>query len=561
MSLSPIFEFADRYVDEQSALDPNLATGRGTPGFDHLLTDLSPAGYEARATHLRESLTALSALPVTNDDDRRAKDFITERFTTSLAAHDAGNWMRSISAISWPAGNMRSTFDLMSRDGEAAWANIVARVAAVPTAMAQLQATYEQGRANGIVAARRQAFAAADQVATWAENQWFNTLVEEAAVRTDVSPTLQAELADGAAKANAAFGALAAYLRETYAPAADPVDGCGPERYALNVRAFLGADLDPAEMYEWAWGDFHHLRAEIAKTCEQIKPGASFAEVIELLDTDPSPTRALHSAEAYQQWLQEMTDEALANSKQHFEIPAEIDRCEALIPPAGSAAAAYYTGPSEDFSRPGRTWYPTLGRTHFPKWGDVTTCYHESVPGHHLQIGYAKVQAASLSRIQRSAFISGHGEGWALYAEALCDEFGWFSNPDHRLGFLGGQILRTVRVIIDIGMHLGYRIPEGTTLNDGTPFHGGEVWNADLAFEFSVKETGNTEDFMRSEIDRYLGWPAQAISYKIGQREWEAARADAEARDGAAFDLKAWHTKALALGAIGLDQLRAELAR
>ena len=104
MSLSPIFEFADRYVDEQSALDPNLATSRGTPGFDHLLTDLSPAGYEARATHLRESLLALTALPVTNDDDRRAKDFITERFTTSLAAHDAGNWMRSISAISWPAG-------------------------------------------------------------------------------------------------------------------------------------------------------------------------------------------------------------------------------------------------------------------------------------------------------------------------------------------------------------------------------------------------------------------------------------------------------------------------
>ncbi len=561
MPLSSIFEFADHFVDEQSALDPNLATGRGTPGFDHLLTDLSPAGYEARATHLRVSLTTLEGLPVTNDDDRRAKDFITERFQTSLAAHDAGTWMRSISAISWPAGSLRSTFDLMARDGESAWKNIVSRVTAVPAVIAQLQATYEQGRANGILAARRQALAAANQVGTWAENCWFDTLVDEAAARTDVSPTLQAQLADGAAAANAAFGALAAYLRDTYAPAADPIDGCGPERYALGVRAFLGADLDPEEMYEWAWTDFHHLRAEIAATCALIKPGASFAEVIELLDTDPSPERAVHSPDAYQQWLQELTDEALANSKQHFEIPAIIDRCEALIPPAGSAAAAYYTGPSEDFTRPGRTWYPTLGRTHFPKWGDVTTCYHESVPGHHLQIGYAKVQAASLSRIQRSSFISGHGEGWALYAEALCDEFGWFANPDHRLGFLGGQILRTVRVIIDIGMHLGYRIPEGTTLNDGTPFHGGEVWDADLAFEFSVKETGNTEDFMRSEIDRYLGWPAQAISYKIGQREWERARADAEASDGAEFDLKAWHTTALRLGAIGLDQLRAELAR
>ena len=559
--LSPIFDFADRFVDEQSALDPNSATGRGIPGYDHLLTDLSPAGYQQRTAHLRGALADLRSLTVTNDDDRRAQDFITERFETSLANFDAGNWLRAISAIAWPAGSLRSIFDLMSRDGEPAWANIVARVKAVPTALAGLQETYELGRACGLVAARRQALAAADQVGTWANNEWFNTLVDEAAARSDVPAALQAELAAAAPLANEAFGALAAYLRDHYAPAADLNDACGQERYALGVRAMLGADLDPAEMYEWAWGDFHYLRGEIAKTCEQILPGASFAEVIDLLETDPSSARALHSVEEYQQWLQETTDEALARSKEHFEIPSAIDRCEARIPPAGSAAAAYYTGPSEDFSRPGRTWYPALGRTLFPKWGDVTTCYHESVPGHHLQIGYAQVQASSLTRIQRSAFIPGHGEGWALYAEQLCDGFGWFENPDHRLGFLGGQILRTVRVIIDIGMHLGFRIPVGTTLNDGTPFHGGEVWDPDLAFEFSVKETGNTETFMRSEIDRYLGWPAQAISYKIGQREWEAARADAVARDGDEFDLKAWHTKALKLGAIGLDQLRAELAR
>jgi len=170
------------------------------------------------------------------------------------------------------------------------------------------------------------------------------------------------------------------------------------------------------------------------------------------------------------------------------------------------------------------------------------------------------VQAASLSRIQRESFIPGHGEGWALYAEQLCDEFGWFDDPDYRLGFLSGQMLRTVRVIIDIGMHLGRAIPEGTTLNDGSQFHGGETWTPDLAFEFAVSETGHTEAFMRSEVDRYLGWPAQAISYKIGQREWVAARDDARRADGD-FDMKAWHTKALRLGAVGLGQLRAELAR
>ena len=558
MSLSPIFDLADRVVTEQAALDPCLATARGISGYDDRLTDFSPTGHEQRADHVRTTLAELAKLTPTDDHDRLAKSFITERLETTLLSHDAGEWKRALRAIAAPATTLRSTFDLMSRAGDEAWSNIAARLRAVPTALDGLRATYDHGRATATVAARRQALAAAEQCATWATNRWFDSLADEAATHDDLPATLQQQIRDGAAVANAAFGEFAAYLRGDYAPDADPADGCGIDRYRLGVRSMLGADLEPQEMYEWAWTDFDYLRGEIAATCERIRPGAGFAEMIDLLDNDPA--RAEQSVGAYQTWLQALTDEALDRSKQHFEIPAAIDRCEALIPPAGSAAAAYYTGPSEDFSRPGRTWYPALDRAMFPRWGDVTTCYHESVPGHHLQIGYAKVQADSLSRIQRNSFIPGHGEGWALYAEQLCDEFGWFENPDYRLGFLSGQILRTVRVIIDIGMHLGMRIPEGTTLNDGTPFHGGEVWSPDLAFEFSVKETGNTEAFMRSEIDRYLGWPAQAISYKIGQREWVAAREDGRAREGGDFDLKVWHTKALRLGAIGLDQLRAELA-
>ncbi len=559
MALSSIFEFADRFVTEQAALDPCMATEEGITGFDHLLTDYSPAGQQARADHNRSALSQLTHLPETNDDDRLAKDFITERLETWLLANDTGEWLRALRAIDAPANILRGVFDLMPRTDEQAWTNIVARLQALPAVLEGLRATYEHGRATGTMAARRQALVAADQCATWATNRWFDTLADEAAAQAEVPAALRRSVREAAQVTNEAYGALADYLRSEYAPDADSVDGCGPERYRVGVRIMLGADLDPREMYDWAWSDFHRLRAEIAATCALIRPGATFAEVIDILENDPE--RAEHGVDAYQAWLQELTDQALSRSKEHFEIPDEIDRCEALIPPEGSAAAAYYTGPSEDFTRPGQTWYPTLGRTMFPRWGDVTTCYHESVPGHHLQIAYAKVQAASLTRIQRSAFIAGHGEGWALYAEQLCDEFGWFENPDHRLGFLSAQMLRTVRVIVDIGMHLGMRIPDGTTLNDGTPFHGGEVWTPDLAYEFLLHETGSTEAFLRSEVDRYLGWPAQAIAYKIGQREWLAARDDARVAAGSTFDLKAWHTKALRLGAIGLDQLRAELAR
>ena len=559
MAPSPIFEFADRFVTERGSLDPCLAAEEGIAGYDDQLTDYSPEGNQARVDHARGSLALLADLPVTNDDDRLAKDFITERLETSLLGDDTGEWLFALRAIEAPTNIIRAVFDLMPRTGERSWEDIAARLQAVPAALDGLRATYEHGRATGTTASRRQALAAADQCATWATNRWFDTLADEAAARSDVSTAVQRNLQDSAAATNAAYGAFATYLREEYAPDADPVDGCGPERYRVGVRTMLGADLDPHEMYDWAWSDFHRLRSEMAETCAQIRPGASFVEVFDLLESDTD--RAEHGVDAYQRWLQELTDEALARSKEHFEIPDVIDRCEALIPPEGSAAAAYYTGPSEDFTRPGRTWYPTLGRTVFPRWLDVTTCYHESVPGHHLQIAFAKVQGASLSRVQRTAFIPGHGEGWALYAEQLSDEFGWFVDPDHRLGFLSAQMLRTVRVIIDIGMHLGKRIPAGTRLNDGAPFHGGEVWTPDLAFEFAVNETGSTADFLRSEIDRYLGWPAQAISYKIGQREWLAARADARAASGATFDLKAWHTKALRLGPIGLAQLRAELSR
>ncbi len=555
--LSPIFALSDEFVSESAALDPYSATSRGIPGFDHLATDFSPDGCQARVDYVRRSMVQLSALQPSNHDDRLAKDYLTERFDVIVALHESGEWMRPLRALAAPVATIRSAFDLMSRDGEQAWQHIAARVHAVGGALDGVRASLQAGRSANVVASQRQTEVVAKQCATWADDRWFDSLGAEAAQRSDVSPSTVDRLAAGVEMATNAFGAFAGYLRDDYLQDATPVDACGLERYTVSSRAMNGAELDPTEMYEWAWTEYHTLRREILQTCELIKPGATFEEVRELLDTDPQ--RSVHGVDAYRDWLQSMTDDALRRASEQFDIPEVMNRCEVHIPPAGSAAAPYYTGPSEDFSRPGRTWYPALGRTSFPMWGDVTTCYHESVPGHHLQIGYARLQGQHLSRFQRGSFVSGHGEGWALYAERLCDELGWFENPDHRLGFLCGQQLRAVRVIVDIGMHLGMRIPDSTTLSDGTAFHGGQVWTPDLALQFAISETGQGETFLRSEIDRYLGWPAQAISYKIGEREWLAARSDARARLGPSFDLRRFHTFALSLGPVGLAQMRNEL--
>jgi len=215
----------------------------------------------------------------------------------------------------------------------------------------------------------------------------------------------------------------------------------------------------------------------------------------------------------------------------------------------------YYTPPSLDFSRPGRTWYPTMGMTRFPLWKEVSTCYHEAVPGHHLQVAQTVYLADKLSEYQRTfGFVSGHGEGWALYAERLMGELGYLEDPALELGMLAAQAMRAVRVIVDIGMHLELPIIAGEP-------HAGERWTPELALPFVIERSRLPEFFMRSEVDRYLGWPGQALSYKVGERVWLECRAETRARKGADFDLKAWHTYALDLGGMGLAQLRDELAR
>jgi len=287
---------------------------------------------------------------------------------------------------------------------------------------------------------------------------------------------------------------------------------------------------------------------------ERILPGEPLPMVIDHLDRDVA--RTIDGEDALRSWLQELIDQTLDDLEGvHFDIPEPIRRVEAMIAPPGGAAAMYYTGPSEDFSRPGRTWYPTLGRTHFPIWGEVSICYHEAVPGHHLQIGMTRYLTERLNRFQRTlAWNAGHGEGWALYAERLMGELGYLDDPAYELGMLRAQAMRAVRVIVDIGLHLELAIPQGEP-------HGGERWTPELALPFVVKHSYFDEEFMASEVDRYLGWPGQAISYKVGERVWLECREDLRRRMGDAFDLKDFHSRALELGPMGLDQLRTELGR
>ncbi len=560
--MSRIFEIADKYVDELAALDPSTATALGIPGHEREMPDYSPDGVACVAALNQRTLQALQAETPAGDRERLALEFISERLAVHHDLYQAGEQLRAVRIIASPLQRSRSIFDDMPKTTEEEWSSIAARLALVPRTLAGYRQSLNEGINRGLLASKRQAVEAAKQAATWSgedgQRSFFDGLLEQLqGNRQSVignREALKADLERGVNAAKFAYGEMARYLRGSYASRASEREAAGEDRYGLMARVFLGKTIDPKETYEWGWEELHGVEREMQATAQRIKPGASVPEVLELLETDPA--RSVHGVDAYRGWLQELHDQALADLHgTHFDIPEEIRRIEVMIPPPGSAAAAYYTGPSEDFKRPGRTWWPTIGRDRFPKWGEVSTAYHEGVPGHHLQVGGARCLADKLSRHQRLlGFISGYGEGWALYAERLMGELGYLQNPDYYMGLLSAQALRCVRVVIDIGMHLELKIPAAEQ------FHPGETWKHDLAVDFSIARTGRPPAFMASEVVRYLGWAAQAISYKVGEASWLKAREDAKAKTSGVFDLKAFHSRALDLGPMGLGQLERELA-
>src|SRR3984957_19663164 len=295
------------------------------------------------------------------------------------------------------------------------------------------------------------------------------------------------------------------------------------------------------------------ILADMQAEAEKILPGSTPKQAMSHLDTHGE---VVDGVEAVRERLQRLMDEAMTRlAGTHFDLAGPIKVVEARIAPPGSAAAPYYTGPSQDFSRPGRTWLPTLGKTSFPMWNLISTWYHEGVPGHHLQIAQWRYVAEQLSLYQTSlGGVSACSEGWALYAERLMDELGYLQDAGARMGYLDAQLMRAIRVIIDIGMHL--QLPIAADWAPG----GARPWTPELALEFFVAHSGRDRDFLESEIARYLGMPGQAISYKLGERAWLAGRDAARAAHGGSFDLKAWHMAALSLGSLGLDDLTEELS-
>jgi uncharacterized protein (DUF885 family) len=541
---------AESYVDSFVALSPMEATYYGIAGHDADLDDLSPDGLAEHSALRRSTLAALAAAEPTDDVDRITIAAMTDRLGLAEQLYAAGLDHMNLNVLACPAQGVRDIFDLMGQSTEADWATFATRMAKVPEALAGYRASLLHARAHGDVAARRQVAAVIGQCEdNVAADGYFTTLVDQARVGDGpLPPALARDLAAARDAAATAYRDLGEFLRTEVLPHAPETDAFGRERYPLVSQVFVGATIDLEETYAWGQEQVAEISAAMDAVAGQIRPGASVKEAIALLDADPR--YRLEGTAALQEWMQTQADAAIAAlTDVHFDIPVPARTIECRIAPT-QTGGIYYTGPSEDFSRPGRMWWSVpKGDTEFGTWRELTTVYHEGVPGHHLQVAQTVLRGETLNRWRRlMAWTSGYGEGWALYAERLMTELGFMDDPGNRLGWLDMQSLRAARVVIDIGVHCQLPAPAEV---------GGGQWTYDKAWTYLTTHANQTEKSLRFELDRYLGWPGQAPSYKIGERLWLSLREEMRRREGADFDLKAFHRRALDIGGVDLETLRA----
>lgn len=551
-SLTDVDQIANEYFEKVLDLNPVHATELGRKGVETLYPDYSPAGEKAYARLAKKTLKKVDNVLPIDDVDLVTLDALQERLSLYRKQYKAGFGGWQLNNIASVPQEVRSVFDLMKRNTQQDWEHIIGRMHRVTEALEGYIQTLEAAREEGKVAPRRQVDIVIEQTAAYyAPGGFFDELAAEVA---EAVPSLKDEAAAGAEAAKEGYRRLNSYLVEKLQPVAPSRDAVGRKAYSLHSRSFLGTTIDLDETYAWGVKELESIITRQREVAEEIEPGASIERAKQLLDEDPA--RQLHGTDELKAWMQKLADAAVENlAGSHFEIGGPMRRIECCIAPTNEGGI-YYTGPSPDFSRPGRMWWSVPeGEETFTTWRETSTVYHEGVPGHHLQISIATALKGTMNSWRTNMlWVSGHGEGWALYAERLMEELGYLKDPGDRMGMLNAQRMRAARVVFDIGVHCEMPIPDEWAEQLGV--EPGTIWTSELGYEFLKLNLDESEGHLRFEFLRYLGWPGQAPSYKIGERLWLELRDQALRRGD---DMRAFHTRALLLGSVGLDTLRRAL--
>ncbi|MBN9630773.1 MAG: DUF885 domain-containing protein [Actinobacteria bacterium] len=559
--MSAIRDLADRYLAVLAEHEPAAAQALGRSAGARL-GDYSAGWAQEKRVLQEEVLASVRALDPAGLDraDRTLHAAFEERLASEIALFDTGFTARLLAPLATPVHELREAFDDLVVTADARGDEAIARLARVPEALTRLRERLEWSRAEGErgrfsgtgVAARRQVLAVADQVAAWidpAGADYFH------AIRRDgLDPARTGALDGAAAAATEAFARFERFLRDDLAPAAPDVDAVGEPVYAETARSFLGTAIDLDEVYDYGWAELDRLVGEAQTLAARIvgattgDPRADVAAAAEALAADghSSPT----GAEAITDWLRTRLAETIETlDGTAFDLPESVWDVDCVVPTAASGVVYYTPGAPDGSTRSKIVWTIPAGVETIAVWHEVTSFHLEGVPGHHLEHTVNRANRDLHPWQRYLCEVHGYAEGWAHYSEQLADELGLLRDDAERLGMVLGQIWRAVRIVADIGLHTGRAIP----VNRFTAEH---VWTPELAGALLVDLAGVDPVTAGFEVDRYLGWPGQALAFKVGAKLWTEARAAAAARG---TGLAEFHARALSYGPMGLAPLTALL--
>ena len=544
---------------------PEVATAVGYPGQNGRWTDYSHPAIEARAAHLKQSRDRLAAIDRArlSPDDQLDYDLyrdILESALQGLEFHNDAlpirgvvvrNLLMPVNQLEGLPQDVPLTIALMPAVTLEDYENFVRRLESVPALVDQIVALMEQGLARGMTPPRITLRDVPDQVKAQlvtdplkspllaAFTKWPATIAEP-----DRARLMKAASEAFRGKTAPAFARFHEFLISRYLPACRETTGIdalpnGAAMYLFNVRWHTTASRSPREIHEIGLAEVKRIRAEMEAIIGQVRFTGTFADFTTFLRT--SPQFYFKDAPSLLTAYRDITKRADPELAHLFgrlpQTPYGVVPVPDAIAP--SQTTAYYQPGSLAAGRPANMFANTYKLDARPKWEMEALTLHEAVPGHHVQVALAQ-ELPALPEFRKNSSYTAFVEGWALYAESLGDEMGFYTDPYSKFGQHTYDMWRAVRLVVDTGLHsMG--------------------WTRQQAIDFFLANAAKTEQDVIVEVDRYIVWPGQALGYKMGQLKIRELRTSAERGLGPRFNVRAFHDTVLGQGAVPLDVLDARV--
>ncbi len=548
-----LYEFFDKVEEYNLKQNPLWAASRGDESAKGKLRDVSPAAYQDRKQELQKLIGELNSIQRDDlsADDQISYDMMLFQLEQEVAEIDLKTYEMPLNSEWGFHVGMAGLAQRVSFRTYEDYENYLTLLTQIPGHFQQNISNMEAGMARGFTVPKAVLEGYSDGIKAYikdnaTETAWFTPfnnfpkhfteqqkqeLVEQATtiIGQVVVPEYQNYLK---------------FFEQEYLPNAKETIAAydfpdGKAYYQNQVKLYTTLDMTPDEIHEIGLSEVKRIRAEMEQVIEDSGFEGTFPEFLEFLRTDP---------QFYAETPEELIKEAsyIAKKMDH-KLPqffGKLPRQPYGVVPVPEAIAPKYTtgrysGAPLDSTRAGEYWVNTYALDKRPLYNLEALTLHEAVPGHHLQTALAK-ELEHLPSFRQNTYISAFGEGWGLYSEKLGLEAGFYQDPYSNFGRLTYEMWRAIRLVVDTGMHT-------------------KGWTREQAIKMMEENTALSTHNVRTEIDRYISWPAQALSYKLGELKILELREKAEKELGADFNIRKFHDAVLANGSIPLSVLEAQI--